>query len=174
MTGRAETASDELAPPGALCALHSGRTAARICGRCGAFMCQGCSANGRERRCPRCRPAVSASVRAERHQNALHQSDVLTCRKCGYAGRKLDRFRGFKPVDILLVPALFALGFGIPIVFFLIRMATPMRPAWRCTTELRPEVEAPPASAEEVWVAAERIERRRIRRQTLGLGGAVL
>ena len=120
------------------------------------------------------RPPESASLKAERLQNALGRSDVLTCRACGYAGRKLNRRRGFKPVDFVLVPGLFLLGFGIVIIFFLISMATPMCPSCRSTVNLVPEMATPSAGADDIWRAAESLEARRLRKHRLMFLASVL
>lgn len=39
----------------AFCASHPGRSARKICARCGNFMCMDCSKNGRRQICPECR-----------------------------------------------------------------------------------------------------------------------
>ena len=164
----------QLPPPGAICARHAGRPATLICARCGNFMCAACACQGEESRCPRCRPAETASLRAERLQNALGRSPVLTCRRCGYAGRKLSRRRGFKWYDFATIPALFLTGFGIAVVPFLISIATPACPGCGSSTELQPEVGAAfSVGAEDVWRAAADIERRRMRRHVAGLAAAV-
>lgn len=48
----------------AFCASHPGRSARKICGRCGNFMCMDCSGNGRRQTCPECRDRSSGHSRS--------------------------------------------------------------------------------------------------------------
>lgn len=115
-------------------------------------------------------------MRAERHENALGRSELLTCLQCGYAGRKLDRRRGLELVDIVLVPLLAAIGFGIPVIFLVMRMRTPACPACRAgAKDLRPEEAVTPSpEGDRIWRAAEASERRRLTRHMLGVLLALL
>jgi hypothetical protein len=159
---------------GAVCALHPEAPAASTCVRCGNFMCQDCGERGYERRCPRCREPVPPRLRAERRQNELRRSAVLTCRRCGYAGPKLDHRRGFKWIDVVLLPGLIAiLGFGILVVLFLLRMTTPRCPACGEAKDLDPTVATPTPDAERIWRAADAADRARLQRHLLGLAAAL-
>jgi hypothetical protein len=51
-----------IAPAGALCAIHAGRSAALVCSRCGSFMCDECSEGGAQVQCPKCRELTGGSA----------------------------------------------------------------------------------------------------------------
>lgn len=50
----------QAAPAGALCAIHTERSADAVCTRCGSFMCSECSENRIQEHCPSCRTNIGA------------------------------------------------------------------------------------------------------------------
>ena len=73
-------------------------------------MCETCSRDGTEERCPGCRPKRGKAEIVERRANAVRRSQNVRCRACEYSGPRFDQAGPLEVASMIALPFAFCCG----------------------------------------------------------------